>query len=233
MKRYAGLGAIWPAFVDILLPRSCCGCGTGLLAQERCVCATCRLGLPLTNWPDHLTNELEKTLLGRVPIGPSTAFLYFKKHSVVQRLLHHLKYKGQKELGVILGIWFGYSLLRKPWADKVGCILPVPLHPKKLKKRGYNQSGLLSMGLSKSMGIPYDFQTLRRTKYTLTQTKMDRYERQENVKDAFECGAMAHEHVLLVDDVVTTGATLESAILAIIKANPNCTVHVASLAMAS
>jgi ComF family protein len=220
------------ALFDLFFPPTCSGCGNLLNQSERCICSICRASLPKTNWANREGNALEKVFYGRVDVYRATSFLYFRKSSMVQSFLHNLKYNSQKELGVILGILFSADLKKAPWVKEVEAVMPIPLHPKKLKLRGYNQSAMLSYGISKGLKIEHEVSSLKRIKFTETQTKKDRVSRQLNVKNAFECNEFNYSSILLVDDVTTTGATFESAITAIKKANPNCKINVATLAIA-
>ncbi|MBI1183708.1 ComF family protein [bacterium] len=232
MKSRKDLPALKEILLDLIFPRSCCGCGTLLLGKERCVCLSCRLTLPYTQWHSLSPNKLEKMFYGRCEIEHATSFLYFMKDTAVQSLLHHLKYRSQKELGVLLGIWFGRALKTCDWANHVDAVLPVPLHPKKFKKRGYNQSALLAIGLAKGLETRTDFKSLKRIRFTETQTRKDRFSRQMNVKGAFLCKPMKHKSVIVIDDVSTTGATLESSVEAIKKNNPDCKINICTLATA-
>lgn len=220
------------AFFELFFPRTCNGCTNALNSNERAICSDCRINLPKTNWHNYKDNPLEKVFYGRVKVERATSFLFFEKDSIVQSFLHNLKYRNQKELGVLLGLYFGNDLKKANWIKDVDAVLPIPLHPKKLKLRGYNQSNLLGMGLSKSLKIPLESRLLKRIKNTDTQTRKNRLERQINLNQAFKCETTNFNSVLLVDDVSTTGATFESAINAIINSNPHCRIYVATLAMA-
>ena len=220
------------ALIDLFFPPTCSGCGNPLNQKESCICSFCRTTLPKTNWQNLKSNPLEKMFYGRVEVQRATSFLFFRKSSMVQSFLHNLKYNSQKELGVILGFHFSSDLKKATWINEVEAVIPIPLHPKKLKLRGYNQSALLSLGIAKGLKIKHEVKFLKRIKFTETQTKKDRTSRQLNVKGAFGCKEFHYKCILLVDDVTTTGATFESAIIAIKKANPNCKINVATLAIA-
>jgi ComF family protein len=171
---------------------------------------------------------------GKAPVYSAASFFFFYKGGHVQQLMHQLKYKGQKDIGIFLGNLYGKELLKSPLFNTVEYIIPVPMHPKKEKIRGYNQSEIFANGLSQSMKVPVDTKTLIKTTKTETQTKKSRFTRWENVKEVFEVkdyGHFANKHVLLVDDVITTGSTLESCILNLMKA-PGIKISVASLAYA-
>ena len=169
---------------------------------------------------------------GRVPVEEVTALMSYKKSNRTQKILHCLKYKGQKEIGAVLGEYLGGQLITEERYCGIQYILPIPLHPKKLRKRGYNQSEWIAMGLSKGMGIPYLTDVLVRTQFTDTQTKKNRFARWQNVKEVFAVQnpeKVAYTHVLVCDDVLTTGATTEAAIRKLLEVE-GVRVSVATLA---
>jgi ComF family protein len=160
---------------------------------------------------------------------------FFAKGGKVQHLMHQLKYKGKKEIGVYLGTLLGNELKMSPFYADVGVIIPVPLHPKRKRKRGYNQSEMIARGLAQSLDRPYDIHTIVRTYASETQTKKSRFRRWENVKEIFDLKDYQHlinRHVLLVDDVVTTGATLEACATMLLQI-PGIKISVATLACAT
>jgi len=219
-------------FTDLLFPRSCSGCENILLANEKLICTHCRLALPKTNWHHYKENPVAEIFKGRCDVALATAFMHFRKGSLVQQFLHNLKYRGQQELGVKLGHLMGIDLARSEAWKSVEAIIPIPLHKKKLAIRGYNQSELLAIGIGKAGNWELNITSLSRQKFTESQTTKDRLARQLNLKSAFYCEPFAYRHVLLVDDVITTGATIESAVESIRKENPQSQVSVVSLAMA-
>jgi len=153
--------------------------------------------------------------MGRVSVENVGAFLFYKKGNHTQKILHNLKYYGLKEIGVFLGNIYGKQLAQHPKWQDIDIIIPIPLHKKKEKKRGYNQSEWIAKGLSAGMQVPYNTRLLIRSEFTETQTKKSRFHRWENVKDVFhitDMKALENKHILLCDDVLTTGATLEAAI---------------------
>jgi len=165
-------------------------------------------------------------------VEAACAYLSFNKGSRVQTLIHKLKYKGRQEIGHYLGYRYGLLLRNSPLFQTVNYIVPVPLHPQKQRQRGYNQSEIIARGLSSSMKILLETTTLVRTKPTETQTRKSRFKRWENVKDIFvvtRTDLFADRHILLVDDVITTGATLEACILAL-SGVPGCRISVAAIA---
>jgi ComF family protein len=198
----------------LLFPQLCEGCRTPLLYQEKVLCMNCAFELPQTAFHDKPENEAALRIAGRVPYQHATAFAYFTPEGLLQHLLHRLKYSGRKVVGHYLGEQAGYALKGSSWIQDVQTIIPVPLHPKKEAGRGYNQSAIIAEGLAKVLDVPVHEKALVRTRHTESQTKMSREERVLNVKDAFLLhpkAQLAHQHILLIDDVLTTGATIEAA----------------------
>jgi ComF family protein len=194
---------------------------------------SCQFSLPRTNYHLDKENPLTKVFWGRVDVQNAAAFYFFKKKGKVQNLLHHLKYKGVKEVGERIGELYGFDLLKSDWLEDIDYIIPVPLHPKKMKKRGYNQSEYFAKGLSKSTNKKLETTVLYRNKHSDTQTKKSRFNRWENVSEIFDVNnaeLIAGKHILLVDDVVTTGATIEASVQALQKAN--CSVSIVAIATA-
>lgn len=206
--------------ISLFYPRLCVGCQNALQQNEKLLCLDCLMHLPETNYHKESENELKLIFAGRVPVQEVAALLFYKKGNRVQRILHNLKYKGEKEIGFLLGEYYGRKLLEEIRFQNVDVIIPIPLHPEKLKKRGYNQSEWIAKGLSKGMNIPYNTNVLIRNHYTETQTRKSRFNRWENVKSVFEVqnGILIEgKHILLCDDVLTTGATTEAAIQQLIE----------------
>jgi ComF family protein len=221
-------------FISLLFPRICAACGNSLWKQEETVCLSCEFHLPRTNFHLSLENLVSRLFWGRVNLESAAAYLYFNKGNKVQRLIHQLKYKGRKDIGIYLGRQYGQHLRYSPFFQTVQLIVPVPLHTKKLMQRGYNQSEQFAIGLGESMKIPVDPDAICCRKETETQTKKSRFRRWQNVADIFEVkdpGSLAMKHVLLVDDVITTGATLESCIRALSSIH-GIRISVATIAVA-
>jgi len=171
--------------------------------------------LPKTNFHNDSNNAVCQLFWGRAEVEMATAFLFFTKSGRVQHLIHQLKYSKKPGIGVYLGKLFGKDLLKSPNFQQIDVIIPVPLHPKRTKVRGYNQSEKISDGLSQTMKIPVDTTSFVRRTNTETQTRKNRFSRWENVKEVFSVedeNALKNKHILLVDDVITTGATIESCI---------------------
>jgi ComF family protein len=199
--------------ISLLFPELCNACGSNLLKEEKEICIKCLFDLPYTDYHLYPDNRVAKQLWGRLPCNAATAMLYFKKGTKVQNLIHSLKYKGKAEVGVKLGNLLGERLKRSEYFKDVDVIIPVPLHPKKEKLRGYNQSEHIAIGVAAALGIKVNTSHLLRTKITDTQTKKSRYIRFENMHTVFsvsEHKQLENLHVLLIDDVITTGATLEA-----------------------
>ena len=221
-------------FISLIFPRICAGCGNSLWKNEDGLCHFCEYHLPKTNFHHDLENPITRLFYGRVDIETGAAFLYFNKGSKVQRLVHQLKYKGRKDIGIYLGDKYGLLLKYAPCFNSADAIIPVPLHKKKYMQRGYNQSEQFAIGLAGSMKIPVNRHLMMRTKATETQTRKSRFSRYENVKDIFtvkEPERWAGRHLILVDDVITTGATLESCILAL-NVIPGVKISIACIATA-
>ena len=221
-------------FLSLIFPRICAGCGNSLWKNEEVICHFCEYHLPKTNYHEALENPVTLLLRGRVSIEAGVAFLHFNKGGKVQRLVHHLKYKGRKDVGICLGNLYGQSLKNAPGFKTADAIIPVPLHRKRQQQRGFNQSEQFAIGLSGAMQIPVCPQLLSRVKATETQTRKSRFSRYGNVREIFEVTdplSWKGKHLVLVDDVITTGATLESCIQAL-TGIPGVRVSVACIAAA-
>ena len=221
------------AFMAILYPRLCPGCSNALLQHERIVCPLCKSELPLTRILDSPDNVVEKLFWGRVKLEHASSMYTFVKQGKIQHLIHAVKYKENQELGIELGRWMGHYYANTHFA-KVDILVPVPLHPKKEYQRGYNQSQLLVQGMCEVWGLPCMEKLIQRTSYTDSQTKKGRFQRWENVSNLFILNpqySIEDKHVLLIDDVLTTGATLESCVQALLTGN-NVRVSVLTLAKA-
>lgn len=225
---------IWTDFIALIYPRNCITCGNSLYKHENYVCNHCYLTLPKSNFHREENNELERVFTGRVPVDKAGSYYLFEKSGKVQKLLHDIKYKGNKAFAEQLGVWYAQSLKDCNEIAKADVIIPVPLHPKKQKQRGFNQSEEFAKGLSKEFGIEIDTNNLFRNQFTETQTRKKKFERWENVKDKFELkdpAALQNKTVVLVDDVITTGATIDACYEAL-KNIPGIKVSVLSLAYA-
>ena len=223
------------SLVNLLFPRVCAACGNILLEGEDSVCTTCRFLLPKTGYENNPDNPLAQMFYGQMPFNAVMAEFFFSKTGKVQHLIHGLKYHHCRENGIFLGQEIGKSLLKAPDYQGIDFIIPIPLHPKKEKLRGYNQSLVIAEGIHEIMNVPIAEKSLVRSVFTDTQTKKSREERYQNVKDIFELKKteqLQGKHVLLVDDVLTTGATLMSAGKALLHAE-GIKISVATVACAS
>lgn len=219
---------------DMLFPRICVGCKHPLLQHEQIVCLKCRVTLPRTDfgaWPD---NPVAKKFWGKIPIEGAVAMLHFHKGSKVQSMMHALKYRNRKDVGVLLGVFLGNYIRQHQLFTRADCISTVPLHADKLAIRGYNQCDVIAEGVQQVLQLPIINQALVRKQFTSTQTKKSRLERWENVKEVFEVCApelVINKHILLIDDVITTGSTLEACALKLITQS-NTKVSIAAIAYA-
>ena len=229
------LKEIKDSFLHMLFPHVCTGCGNDILNQESVLCMRCIDAMPETNFELHPNNPVEKTFWGRLPLVGAAAQFYFTKESLMQHLMHQFKYKGNKELGLQLGRMMGEQLSRSGRFADIDALIPLPLFPVKEKRRGYNQATVLCDGMAETMNIQVLDKVVIRPQHTETQTKKGRIERWENMEGKFIAtnpDMIRNKHILLVDDVVTTGATLEACGNELLKAE-NVKLSVATLCVAS
>ncbi len=218
--------------LGLFFPNSCRLCGKSLHQQEEILCTTCLYKLPRTNFQLSPENQIMDIFNGRLPLVSATSFLFFSKGGGTQQLIHKLKYKGNREIGTHLGKLFGNKLNDSRLFRTADIIIPVPLHPRKEHTRGYNQSMMISEGMASNMYARVLSDVLYRNIQSSSQTKKSRYERWENVKDIFEIKKgyrLEGKHVILVDDVITTGATLEACGNKLLEI-PNVRLSIAALA---
>jgi len=226
--------SLFDDFISLIWPRTCMACGKALYRYEDSICTNCNLTLPQTNFHTMSDNPVSRLFWGRVKLESAASFYYFSKGSRVQHMMHSLKYRGNKDIGILLGRLYGNELINAPLFNSVNCIIPVPLHPKRLRFRGYNQSEMISIGLSAGMRIPVDTTTLLRNTATTTQTRKTRFKRWENVSEVFVLNnpeKIENMHILLVDDVVTTGSTIEACAHTLLSAK-NTKISLATIACA-
>lgn len=222
-------------FADVLelfFPSLCIACGERLVSQEKFLCLDCWNDLPVTSFHDEPGNKVEQLFWGRIRIERAASYFQYRKGSRYQHLIHFIKYKGLKELGYEAGLRFGSIISGSADFSSVDVIVPVPLHRKREKQRGYNQSEWIGRGIAWALQKPLLLGNLVRAVHTKTQTRKTRFERWENVENIFVVtnpSVLAEKHVLLVDDVVTTGSTLEACAGALLQC-PNTKVSVATLA---
>lgn len=220
-------------FFDLFFPNLCVACNSHLVNQESLICTKCLYDLPKTKFHLDIENPVAKLFWGRTKIEYATAFFYFSKGSKYQDMMHKFKYHKQKEIGYVLGKYFA-STIAESFFNEIDLVIPVPLHKSKLRKRGYNQSEWIGKGLAEVLNKPLDAKSLQRTVATETQTRKSRYERFQNVDKIFKIDKpekVKGKHVLLVDDVVTTGSTLEACANAILAID-GTKVSIATLAVA-
>ena len=216
-----------------MFPRLCFGCNVRLYRGEQFLCTFCRNQVPLTEYSFNEENAVDRIFYGRTDIKKAASFMYFEDKGIVKNLIHQLKYRGQEQIGRFLGDWYGFKLSEKGELKNVDYVVPVPLHRKKLRKRGYNQVGLFALTLAKHLNTNYLPDILYKTANTKTQTRKRRIYRWHNSRDLYELrdeSIMRKKHILLVDDVITTGATIEACAGAI-KKSPGVIVSVASIAV--
>ncbi|RZL42421.1 MAG: ComF family protein [Pedobacter sp.] len=220
--------------IGLLFPELCNACGTHLYYGEKEICTKCLYDLPYTDYHIHNENRVAKQLWGRLPVNAAMAMLYFKKGTKVQNLMHALKYKGKTDVGVKFGNLLGERLQMSEIYKEIDLIIPVPLNPAKEKARGYNQSEFIAIGIAEVINAELSKNHLIRNKVTESQTKKSRYTRFENMQAVFTVNKteeLNNKHVLLVDDVITTGATLEACGNALLQTNIN-KLSIAAIAFA-
>ena len=194
----------------LFFPRCCAVCGASLIEGEDTICTHCNIDMPRTNYHKMKDNPVERMFWGKFPLERATSFFFYRKGSDFRQVLHQLKYGGQKEIGAIMGRYMASELQASDFFHGVDVIIPIPLHKKKQQIRGYNQSEWISRGITAVTGIPVDTEAIIRRKNTETQTQKSALERWENVEGIFELHRSEHlagKHILIVDDVLTTGAT--------------------------
>lgn len=216
--------------VSLLYPEFCPGCFEALEQNENTICTKCRIEIPRTNFIPGESNQIEKHFWGKVKIENAVVFCQFHKNSKVMNLLHELKYKGNQSVGELLGRMFASEYKDMNFFEPISVIIPVPLHKTKLKSRGYNQCHSICKGISEITGISVNLGVLSRAKANESQTRKGRFERYANTKDIFVLNEKKSKstHVLLVDDVITTGSTIEAC--ARLLVNAGCVVSVAAMA---
>jgi ComF family protein len=205
---------IWKDFTSMFFPDTCTGCNEALLGTEEILCTNCLASLPTT---DHVlfpeNNPVYERLLGRIKVKQAMAYLYFSKEGMVQNMLHKLKYHNRKDVGFRIGAVLAEAMKKSNQLYEYDLIIPVPLHETRLRRRGYNQSTCFAEGIAEGLGIPINEHVIERLTATNTQTHKSRIKRWENVNTVFslkDTEAIQGKHILIVDDVMTTGATIEA-----------------------
>lgn len=222
------------SLINLFFPPVCAGCKSFISTNENIICTVCRHELPLTNHHLNPENEAYKKFYGRIPIEHVSALLYFHKKGMVQELIHNLKYKGHEEIGTVLGEWYASELKDCPIIKNVDRIIPVPLHKKRMRERGYNQVTNFGLALSENFKIPLNDSILMRKVYSKTQSKKNLLGRIEGIETVFDVDFSEEDinkHYLLIDDVLTTGATLEACSKALLKI-PGAKISIVCMAMA-
>lgn len=220
--------------INLFYPRLCNICENELVKNEPVICTGCLHELPVTTYHLHNENPVKKVFYGRVEVQNATALLEFHKKSSVQKLIHQLKYKGQEDIGTFLGKWMGNQMIDNKLFSEVELVIPVPLHRKKLKQRGYNQVEKFGREISIALKVPYNDSALIKSSFSSTQTIKARLARWGNIEESFvlaDITAVNNKHVLLVDDLITTGATLE-ACANILKEAGGVKISIATMAIA-
>lgn len=223
------------ALLGLIYPELCVVCRRSLLKFEQHICLTCLAQLPYTRFHEVSNNPVEKNFWGRIIFERAFAFLYFNKKGVTQKILHHLKYNNNKELAMYLGNLYGEQLKNTVINLGIKAVVAVPLHIKKLRQRGYNQSEWFANGLCESLNVENLSKCLMRVVATDTQTRKSRIQRWQNVENIFEItnsAPLKSKHILLVDDVITTGATIEACVSALQQID-DIKISIASIAYAN
>ncbi|MDR1680666.1 MAG: ComF family protein [Prevotellaceae bacterium] len=218
----------------LIYPKLCEACDEQLGVHERIICSSCLYHLPRTGYWNEPGNPIEQLFWERVQVEHACALFFFKQGNRYRRLLYKLKYEGHREIGIRLGELLGEELKKAPSYQAIEVIVPVPLHPKKQYQRGYNQSELIAEGIAKVTGWKVNTTALSRRINTDTQIRKSQWERLGNVSNAFHLNspdAMKDKHILLIDDVLTTGATLEACAVELQKAT-GCKINIAVIAFA-
>jgi ComF family protein len=228
------LRAYWADFVSLLFPELCHACGESLVEGEDLICTDCIYNLPYTNFHQQPDNIVARQFWGKIKTEAAYALFYFTKGGKIQQLMHQFKYNNAPLIGNKLGNLAGRQLKLSPHFQHIDAIIPVPLHKSRLRKRGYNQSACFAEGLAETLNTSVIIDNLIRTRATETQTHKSRFERSVNMQEVFSVAdpaALAGKYILLVDDVVTTGATLEACANALLTV-PGLRLSIATIAYA-
>lgn len=235
MQHYSEMAhSVLTDLVNLFYPRLCCGCNAHLIKQEQNLCLNCIQRLPKTYFWDYDINPVEKLFWGKLPVHSACAFVHFHKQGHIQSLMHRLKYQGKSNVGVEMGRLFAAVLKEKEWFTDADFLVPIPLHPSKLLRRGYNQSAYIADGMSEVLNIETKNTALKRVVASESQTRKSRYDRAENVESVFKPSAanmFKNKTVVLIDDIITTGATLHAAGNIILEAGA-ARLYIATIAVA-
>ena len=226
------LQTIANSILHILYPQFCVKCNSSFINNKQLMCNKCLQQMPLTNFETINNNDIDKLFWGKLKVAHAFALGYFNRAGIFQHLVHQLKYNGNKDAGLILGNLMGEAILNSVFYANINLIIPLPLHPAKLAKRGFNQAEIIAQGIAQKCNIPMQNNIVLRTVNTSTQTAKTRGERFENMRNVFlikNAELLNNKHVLLVDDIITTGATLEACGAAILTAQ-NTTLYIGAAA---
>lgn len=222
-------------FIALLYPEICIGCGEALLHHDKMICMECSIDMPVTHFEKHKDNPVERLFWFKTDIQEAAAAYFFAKKSRIQKMVHSFKYKGNDKAAIFLGEKLGQIIKESGRFKTIDLIIPVPLHPNKLKIRGYNQAEKIALGMTNTLEIPTNTTALLRATHNPTQTKKGLFSRWNNVKAIFELAKpeqLEGKHVLIVDDVITSGSTIEACANQILQ-TPNTKVSIVSLALAT
>lgn len=214
-------------FISLIFPQNCVNCQQSLISEEKYLCTTCKIDLPITNDHQNLNNDLYSKFSFEPKVLSATSFLYFIKGGITQKLLYEVKYNGKKELGVLLGSWFAPNLSK----HAIDLIVPIPLHKSKLRKRTFNQSEKISQGISNELNVEVSTRLIQRLEATSSQTRKAKAERWNNMENVYSKAltSLSGKSVLVVDDVITTGATIGMYCQRLVEADVK-EIHIASIA---
>ena len=229
-----GLRTYLADFTSLIFPQLCAACHNSLFANEDILCTDCRFNLPFTNFHQQPDNIVARQFWGKLNIEAAYALYYFNKGGKVQNMVHQFKYNGMKRIGNLLGNIAGKQLAQNPAFTTADYIIPVPLHKKRMKTRGFNQSTCFAEGLSSHLNAAVETDNLIRTIATKTQTHRSRFARFQNMQEVFAVAKpekLENKHILLVDDIVTTGSTLEACGIELLKV-PGLKLSIATIAYA-
>ncbi|MDR0768594.1 MAG: ComF family protein [Dysgonamonadaceae bacterium] len=209
-------------FISLFYPKLCVLCGDPLVEGENYFCLECFLKLPKTNYHLNVENPATARFAGKIPLVKAASYLYYNKGGISQTLIAEIKYKDNRDLGEWMGAFVAKEWLPSGFFSGIDCLIPVPLHPSKERQRGFNQAEAIAAGISRITNIPVDTENVFRTRANVSQTKKDSFERWKNTVGLFDVknpDAFKDKHILIVDDVLTTGSTIESVAQSILKAN--------------